>query len=280
MDENRQIKERKQFHRNLLKDIFDVDYHPSIHPIPEGKSGEYMVVDKIDHEGQFIYQKLYRGDTEVTSNHPNALERHKYFLAAAKGRVLVSGLGLGETLFRLIQKRSVSSVRVLESSPDVIALVRPAIEADPVASKKVDIVEANVFAYSPSAEEHYTCIYHSIWSSPQEQEKGHLSLLTERFEGICDWHGIVYHTKPPRGGPGRGGGRKRGRPVGPVKAITEQRTVRKGIRLTPPEYQVVQKAAELSGMTESAIMQQGIVREARKVLQEHAILTHPDLKEH
>lgn len=263
----------------LLKEMFGVELHPDITHVPPGKSGVFEVRPEVETSGKggFIYEKLYRDGKEVASNHPSVQKRHKALLSRAKGKVFISGLGLGETLFQVVQRPEVSLVAVIESEQGVIDLVLPAIQGLPEdIQAKVEYDQANIFSYKLDAGEHFDFIYHAIWSTPEEQDPKHVKILEKRFRSFCDWHGCVFQNSDGRGGPGRGGGRKKGKKVGPFKPPEQQRSVKKGLRFTPIEYAVVQKAAELSGLSEASIMQSGTVDKAKSIIQMF-IAKDPDL---
>lgn len=55
---------------------------------------------------------------------PLELESHAFHVAAAHGKVLVAGLGMGMYLFNILRKPEVTEVHVLEQSEEVVAAFR------------------------------------------------------------------------------------------------------------------------------------------------------------
>jgi len=256
--------------REYVDTVFGITYSKDIRVIPEGQAGEYQVKDDIDLDGGFIYQQLFKGNELVTDNHPDHLDRHKVFLKAARGHVLVSGLGLGDSLHQLLQKPEVESVTVVEKSHEIIGLVAPAFDGE-----RVDILEEDIFDVEVDKGE-FDVIYHAIWNWPVEVSLEDRDELQARFARRCAWHGFVF--SPGRGGVRKGAGRKRGVKVGHVKPKSERREHRKGVRFTEQEHQLIKKACEVSGLSESAVIQRGAVIAAKRILQDSAVLKDPELK--
>jgi len=78
---------------------------------------------------------------------------------AARGHVLINGLGLGMLLGAILRKPEVEFVRVIEIDPDVISLVGPTFAG----RENVEIVQADALAYRPEKAERYTFAWHDIW---------------------------------------------------------------------------------------------------------------------
>lgn len=83
----------------------------------------------------------------------------------AHGHVLTYGLGLGYFAFMASEKQAVSSVTVVERSPDVIALFREQILPQFPNRKKIRLVCADAFAYAKEhlAHERYDFVFADIW---------------------------------------------------------------------------------------------------------------------
>jgi hypothetical protein len=54
--------------------------------------------------------------------------------------------------------------------------------------------------------------------------------------------------------------------------------VRKGVRFTNLEYKLISKACEIADLPESTVIQRGAVEEAKRMLQQSAILKDPEIK--
>jgi len=271
-------KELLDAQRALLDEIFGVTYHRDVRLIPDGESGRFAVSEDVGHDGdyRYFYQRIVCDRETVADCDPARLREHDRFLKRAKGRVLLSGLGCGLVLDALLKRDSVEHVTVIEKEKDIVALVKPAFKGERVA-----FVVEDVFQYRPDEEEHYDCAYHDIWmkragATGEEREK-----LEAVFASHCDWMGYSVvkreRTIPKNfhGKPGRSGR--------PKMEESAQRSVRKGIRFTPAEYKLLQKACEASDETESNIIQRGTVTEAVRIIERSAvrekILQDKDLKD-
>lgn len=262
----------KALQHEYARETFGIDYPVGSPHIPETQVGDYQTDEAIDLQNRLIYTKLlYRGD-EIANNHPRNRDRHRHFLSKAHGRILISGLGLGETLFELITKPEVEYIRIIELEQEIIKIIAPLVSGN----EKVEILQGDIFEYRPADGEHFDFIYHAIWNDKKEGTLAKRKRLQSIFSNYSDWHGFVFF--PGKGGPRSKSGRKRGIKVGPIKDPDEQRTVRKGIRFTSDEYYIISKAAEAARLTESTIMQRGAVAEAERVLREVAALSDPDVR--
>lgn len=102
---------------------FGNGYAHGIVVIPEEVRGACEVRDQFDKE--YVYQALYRGGIQIDSNDPQSLAPHLSFLRRAQGHLLVSNVGLGGFLYRLLRKPGVVHVTVAEPDFDVFDLVEP-----------------------------------------------------------------------------------------------------------------------------------------------------------
>jgi hypothetical protein len=141
--------------------------------IPSGTSGKWSVSPLIvshensirDHlfskDGRYTpegtYTVLKCGSEIIMSDTPDEIRDHLHFIRQAQGDILINGLGLGMVAKACLSKPSVTSVTVIELSPDVISLVAPHI-ADP----RLTIIQADAFTYKPTR--HYDSVWHDIWS--------------------------------------------------------------------------------------------------------------------
>jgi hypothetical protein len=244
--------------KEYLSTVFGIEYHSNIQIIPLGKSGAYEVKDNFNIDKSYIYQVLYRDGVQVANNDPKNLIIHKHFIDKAAGKILIGGLGLGESLHELLKKDDVISIDIIENEKDVIDLVAPYFTDD-----RVKIIHDDIFLYE--IDSHYDCIYHSIWGSKKEARAAvsDRKKLREKYSKFCDWIGFTYIN--PRGGARKGAGRSPGA-TGPTKPDSEKRTIKKGIRYTPKEIDVIQQACKLSGLSESEITVTGVLKEAVRII--------------
>lgn len=124
------------------------------------------------------YRRL-RNEEEgvVMSNTPMELRTNMSAAERADGRVLVNGLGLGMFLEYILQKPTVTYVRVIERSPDVIALVAGHFAHDP----RVEIIEADAMQYCPEEGEQFDFAWHDIWTTISDENLVDMQILQDRY---------------------------------------------------------------------------------------------------
>ena len=128
--------------------IFGGGYAHGIRPIPNRVFGQWEVRDCFD--GGVTYQTLTFAGKRVDTNNPATLGHHKQFLMQAHGSLLVSGVGLGGFLYRLLRKPNVDYVTVVEPNLSLINLIEPAFadymnKLTFVNCRPSDIVNAHVY---------------------------------------------------------------------------------------------------------------------------------------
>lgn len=129
------------------------------------------------------YKRLMRGDVVVMSNTRMEIITHRTIIRAARGHVLLNGLGLGVVLTAILGKPEVESVTVIEQSPDVIALVAPTYQPDP----RVKIVQADAFEYKPQTR--FNAVWHDIWDSICSDNLAGMKRLHRRYGRRAEWQG-------------------------------------------------------------------------------------------
>ena len=108
--------------------------------------------------------QLFMSDTQM--------ERRTSYAAvqAARGRVLVGGLGVGMVAHALADKPDVKEILILENDPDVIKLVQPSLPA------RVSVLEADVYTYRSMRS--FDFIFFDIWPNfaPDQIKKDSVKL--------------------------------------------------------------------------------------------------------
>lgn len=90
-------------------------------------------------------------------------------VAAARGRVVTFGLGLGYYAFMAAAKETVSRVTVVEKNPDVIALFETYILPQFPFPEKIEIVEADAFDFLEETEDGaYDFGYADFWEGTED----------------------------------------------------------------------------------------------------------------
>jgi hypothetical protein len=110
-------------------------------------------------------------------------ERHtnSEFINAAKGNVLIAGLGIGMVLHNILDKPEVTRVTVVEINKDVITLVGAKFQHE-----KLTIVNGNIFTFN--TQEKYDAIYFDIWptisqDNLEDMRKLHIKFRFKKNEG-------------------------------------------------------------------------------------------------
>lgn len=86
------------------------------------------------------YKRLVIENKIVMSNTPSEINDMRYFIAIAKGNILISGLGLGILVSKLLQKQEIKSILVIEKNINVIKLV-----AKYFNDNRLKIIHADIF---------------------------------------------------------------------------------------------------------------------------------------
>lgn len=92
-------------------------------------------------------------------------ESHMPHIAAARGHVVVAGLGMGFVTFNIMRKPEVTKVTVLERDREVIKLMDQI--TDWRSWPKVELVEGDALAYQPA--EPVDFLYADIWANLGEE---------------------------------------------------------------------------------------------------------------
>jgi hypothetical protein len=156
-------------------------YRDVIEIVPPGKirttEVRHALVTRLDSDRSFVFegadavlpgrycQLLVDGALFMTDT-PAERRTNRPVVEAARGDVLIGGLGLGLILPPLILAPEVTSITVLEKSPEVIALVAPSYQigapywantVDAYRLHKLRFIEADVFQWTPDQK------FHTVW---------------------------------------------------------------------------------------------------------------------
>ncbi len=96
----------------------------------------------------FHFPAVLEGGNEWMTLTPVDLDTSDEAIAAAHGRVVTFGLGLGYYAYMCSEKKDVESITVIEKSPDVISLFKKHILPQFSNPDKVRIICADAFAYA------------------------------------------------------------------------------------------------------------------------------------
>lgn len=123
------------------------------------------------------YTRLVRNKTIVMSDTPAEAHEHAKAFAAAKGNILVNGLGLGFYLKAILTKKEVKSVIVIEKSKDVIKLVGSSIN-----DNRVTIINADAKNWRPKKGAKFNYVWHDIWDDINEYNKSDMLKLKMAYK--------------------------------------------------------------------------------------------------
>ena len=145
--------------------------------------GRYMALVRLDGDGE---PETWMSDAEWHD--------HRRVLAVARGRVVVTGLGLGCVVRAMLARGRVEHVTVVEREPDVIAMVWPALAlayGDRVALHRADALTGEL----PAGE--WDLAWHDIWPTISAAHIPDMFALRLRYRGrarrqLCWGEGLAW----------------------------------------------------------------------------------------
>jgi hypothetical protein len=120
----------------------------------------------------------------VMEDSPEELRRHLPILLAARGRVLVSGLGLGCVVRGLLAKPEVEHVDVVEISYSILQLASAEFADDP----RVTIHHGDALTIEWPARTRWEYAWHDVWSEQEALALVHARLFA-RYQQMCNKQG-------------------------------------------------------------------------------------------
>ncbi|WP_138294351.1 MULTISPECIES: hypothetical protein [unclassified Clostridium] len=135
-------------------------------PLPDGR-----VIPQIGYFAQgFSYPAVLQAGREWMTVTPNEIATMRAPLAAATGRVLTYGLGLGYFAYHAAQRPQVASLTVVEQDADAIALFEEYLLPQFPCRDKVEIVQADAFDFAASrmAAGRYDLVFCDLWHDPSD----------------------------------------------------------------------------------------------------------------
>jgi spermidine synthase len=137
--------------------------------IIHGDSREYVEA------GDYIMLKI---DGEIMmSNTQMELDTNLPFIANAKGRVLIGGLGIGMVIHAIKDELWVKEIIVIEQNPSVIRLV-----AKHIVHPKLTVIEGDIYKWTPRVGEKFDTIYFDIWANKGTDNLKDMRRLHNRFK--------------------------------------------------------------------------------------------------
>lgn len=121
----------------------------------------------------------------VMSDTPDEMRDHREPVVRASGHVLINGLGLGMVLGAVLRRPEVDRVTVVEIDPDVISLVGPHYQSN----RRVEIVQADAFAWQPPKGVRYGVAWHDVWHTICADHLPAMTKLKRKYGRRADWQG-------------------------------------------------------------------------------------------
>jgi len=115
---------------------------------------------------------LHNGGECVMEDTPFELRTHLQFMLRARGRVLITGLGLGCVVRGCLANPAVEHVLCIERDTSVLKLVAPYMPQ----TKRLTIIVADAVKWCAETENEFDCAWHDIWSDTDAGEE-HLHVL-------------------------------------------------------------------------------------------------------
>ena len=148
------------------------------------KWSAYMAVNQHLHDaGDAIFEIV------MEDSRPE-LCRHLSIWKAARGRVLISGLGLGCVVRGLLTKPSVEHIDVVELDPWIIEVIGPEFAGDP----RVTIHQGDALTFEWPADARWDFAWHDIVANAKEVhlQKLHTELIVKfvdrvKLQGAWNW---------------------------------------------------------------------------------------------
>lgn len=146
--------------------------------LPERHSGPYEL-RRLGIPGN--HTGLYHRGQLIQTDEPSDFVDEPVHQARARGgRVLVSGLGLGGTVTRMLDGPDVKHLTVVETNPDRIAMLREPLEAR--FPNRINLVHGCIWRYRPCPGSRFTVVWHEIWMDEATTRR-----LAWRYLPLCDW---------------------------------------------------------------------------------------------
>lgn len=133
------------------------------------------------------YTRLTRGETVVMSDTQAEKWDHYDAVRAARGVILLNGLGLGMVLNACMLKPEVERAIVVEQSSDVIALCAAHYRGK--FGARVEIIEADALTYQPPKGVRFGMVWHDIWDNICGDNLPEMKTLHRRYGRRADWQG-------------------------------------------------------------------------------------------
>jgi hypothetical protein len=131
------------------------------------------------------YTQLSHDGVLIMSDTPDEIHDLTPFIANARGRVLINGLGLGLAIALTASK--VEHFTVIESDPDLLELVGHHWRA--LLGPRLELVHADAFEYTPPRGARYNAVWHDIWPTICADNLPDMKKLRKKYSRRAVWQG-------------------------------------------------------------------------------------------
>lgn len=152
------------------------------------------------------YTRLLCNGEIIMSDTPAEIKDHLEFFALMRGRVLITGLGIGMAAEAALRDPDVTHVRVVELDADVIALTGPTLAER--YGEKLSIVHGDAFTYHKQCSDSFDVIWHDVWPTISEDNLAEMSRVRRAWAKRASWQGCWAEDECKRS---RARWRRRGR---------------------------------------------------------------------
>lgn len=159
--------------RSGLWKIESIDFTPNLCAAAKRLNGRIIAPGLAKFLRRYTASTLMNDGECVMEDTDPELRKHLQFILTAKGRVLVTGLGLGCVVRGLLTRPAVTSIDAVEISPNVLEMVEPHMPVDPRLTIHRD--DAVKFIKRRRADR-WDCAWHDVWTDIDNGEP-HLDVL-------------------------------------------------------------------------------------------------------
>ena len=131
------------------------------------------------------YTQLFHDGVLIMSDTPDEIADLTPFIANARGRVLINGLGLGIVLALTASK--VEHFTVVEIDADLLELVGPHYRS--YLGPRLDLIHADAFEYQPPRGARYNAVWHDIWPTIYPDNLPDMKRLRKKYSRRTAWQG-------------------------------------------------------------------------------------------
>ena len=133
------------------------------------------------------YTSLKYKNHIIMSDTPDEIRDHFSMISAARGNILINGLGIGMVLQACLEKDVVNHATVIEKSSDVIELVGGYYKEK--YGDKLTIIHEDAFDYKPDKNVRYNAVWHDIWANISSDNLPEMHKLHRKYGRKTYWQG-------------------------------------------------------------------------------------------